>query len=108
MSYKYMYNYKEYRMFRKLENYSIFSSDFFILVSWIFRFFFVFNNFVFFIFSFGFLFCMVVVSNCKIVIFFILFFIYRDKNFVLGMSKMIFWRNIIYLICNYFLNFCIL
>lgn len=82
MSYKYMYNYKEYRMFRKLENYSIFSSDFFILVSWIFRFFFVFNNFVFFIFSFGFLFCMVVVSNCKIVNFFILFFIYRDRNFV--------------------------
>lgn len=77
MSYKYMYNYKEYRMFRKLENYSIFSSDFFILVSWIFRFFFVFNNFVFFIFSFGFLFCMVVVSNCKIVMF-LFYFLYIE------------------------------
>lgn len=94
MSYK--YSYKENRMLKKLENYSIFSSDFFILVSWIFRFFFVFNNFVFFIFSFGFLFCMVVVSNCKIVNFFILFFIYRDKNFVLGMSKMIFCKIFIF------------
>lgn len=92
MSYK--CSYKENRMLKKLENYCIFSSDFFILVSWIFRFFFVFSNLVFFIFSFGFLFCMVVVSNCKIVMFFILFFVYRYINFVLGRGKIIFLRNI--------------
>lgn len=103
-----MYNYKEYRMFRKSENYSTSSSDSSILASWIFRSSSVFNNSVFLTSSSGFSFCMVAASNCKTVNVFTSFSIHWDRNFALGMSKMIFWRNIIYLTCNYFLNSCIL